>query len=260
MRRPQGRWLALVFMVAAAAAIVVHPLDVSGQTVTVSPETIAGKYEGSATTGSGDLAVKMDLRVEKNGLVGSIETAQGPVTVLGSTITGDRIVLNIDMNGAAGTITGTYKDGRVQGGWAIGEDSGDFWVAKVGAGPVTPAVAVAAASPAPKTPDPAASDPISGTWDGITGQGDFTRSFTLTLKLDGEKVSGEISSEDGGGPLSVGAWKDGGLTLSFSLGEMTITMIGALKEGKLVGTLDVSGQMQMPWGAVKRAAGTGQNR
>ena len=32
----------------------------------------------------------------------------------------------------------------------------------------------------------------------------------------------------------------------------TVTMIGAIQEGKLIGSIDVAGQMQMQWAAVKK--------
>ncbi len=257
-RRPHRARLALAF---TAAIAVGFPLIAFGQAANVSLDTVAGKYQGVATTGGGDLAVKMELRIENGALAGTIETPQGLVTIVGSVITGENVVLKIEMNGAPGTITGTYKDGKVKGTWAIGDDSGEFSVEKVvgDAKADAPKVAAApAATPDTKAAAVPASDPISGVWDGMAGQGDFTRAFTMTLKLDGEKIAGDISSEDGGGPLGGGSWKEGALTLSFSMGDMAITMVGALKEGKLVGTLDVSGQMQMPWAAVKRTGGTVQ--
>jgi hypothetical protein len=75
----------------------------------------------------------------------------------------------------------------------------------------------------------------------------------MNLRLEGEKVTGDISSEQGGAAFNPGVWKDGALTITFDFTGMgTVTMVGALKEGKLVGTMDFAGQMQMSWAAVRK--------
>jgi hypothetical protein len=74
----------------------------------------------------------------------------------------------------------------------------------------------------------------------------------LVLKVEGDKVTGTISSDQGGGPISGGSWKEGALSIAFDVNGTAVTMVGAIKDGKLVGTLDLGGQMQMPWAAVKK--------
>lgn len=248
MRRSHARRLAVLLAVVAVVGLLQVP-GALAQSAVVKPEALAGKWEGSATSGGGDLAITMVLRVEKGVLLGTIDSPQAQIQVTGSTITGDKVVLSADMAGTPGTLAGSYKEGHVEGTWVFGEMTGTFSVTKAtDAGKPTAPAAASADSGA----KPNAADPISGQWDGVAGEGEMARPFTLTLKLDGDKVTGDITSEQGGTTLSSGAWKNGALTVAFALGEMSITMSGTIKEGKLIGTLDVGGQMQMAWAAVKK--------
>jgi len=260
MRRRNVGWFGLAVLVAMLA--IAWPANSfaqaqAAQTVAaLKPEAIAGKYQGTANTPSGDVTVVADLRAEKGTLTGTIEYGQGPAMITGSTISGDRVTLTIDAGGTPGTITGTVKGDRIEGTWVLGEESGTYTLTKVTGEAAKPAAEKPAGAEAtPAKPEAAASaDPISGVWDGVTGTEAMSYPFVLTLKLDGEKVTGEISSDQGGTtPLIPGSWKDGTLTISFAFGQMgTMTLVGAIKEGKLVGTLDMGGQFQMPWAAVKR--------
>jgi hypothetical protein len=259
MRRPNVGWFGFIVLLAMLA--VAWPANSFAQAqaaqtgAALKPEAIAGKYQGTASTPSGDVALAVELKAEKGTLTGTIEYGQGPVMITGSTITGDRVTLSIDAGGTAGTITGAIKGDRIEGTWVLGDENGTFALTKVTGDAAKPAAdkpATAGAAPA-KSAAAASGDLISGMWDGVTGTEQASYPFVLTLKLDGEKVAGEISSDQGTTPLIPGTWKDGTLTISFVFGDMgTITMIGAIKEGKLIGTLDIGGQFQMSWAAVKR--------
>ncbi len=262
MRRLTIGWLGpIVFVVLAAtwpAAAFAAQAPAPQANSPVKPEALAGTYKGTATNpDGGTLQVNVTLKYENGAFSGTVEgTGVPPLSITGGTLTGDRLVLTVDMGGNAGTITSTVKDaGRVEGTYAIGDVSGTVALTRDAADAAKPAAdnPATADAPASADPKPAANDPITGQWDGITGNNDMSVPFTMRLKLDGGKVTGDISSEQGGAPLTVGTWKDGALTLSFEMSGMgTITMTGAIQEGKLVGSLDVAGQMQMQWAAVRK--------
>jgi hypothetical protein len=212
------------------------------------PDSLAGKYIGTASSPNGDMAVSCELKIADGKLAGTIDSPQGPIAITGGTLTGDKIVLNIDMGGMAGTISGTMTNGRVTGQYTLGDTSGTCTLTKVIPDTAKPAAGADA------KPAAAAADPISGVWDGVAGSDQMSAPFLLTLKLEGDKVTGEITSDQGGGPLTPGTWKDGALTVTFVMQQMggNVTMIGALKEGKLIGSMDFAGQMQLIWAAVKR--------
>ncbi len=266
MRRANVGWLGFIVFITALATA--WPANAFGQAqgnqanTALKPEALAGTYQGTATSPSGDMTVSVTLKYEKGAFSGTIEHPEGPaIPITGGTLTEDRLVLTIDMGGAPGTITCTVKDpARVEGTWSMADASGTVALTRAaadGAKPAAdkPAAAAPAAGATGEKPAAAGADPISGQWDGVTGNSDMSVPFTMRLKLDGEKVSGDISSDQGSAPLSVGTWKNGALNLSFELSSAgTITMVGSIQEGKLVGSLDVGGQMQMQWAAVKKGS------
>jgi hypothetical protein len=201
------------------------------------------------------MAASVDLKFEQGTFAGTIEYGQGPVAITGGSITGDRVTLNIDVGGTAGTIAGTMKGDRIEGTWTLADASGTFALTKVtGDAAKPPAGTPAPPGNAPAKPAAAASaDPITGEWNGVTSNNEISVPFTMRLKLDGEKVTGDMSSDQGGAQFNPGTWKDGTLTISFEFGGMgTVLVVAAFNEGKLVGTMDFSGQMQMSWAAVKK--------
>jgi len=76
--------------------------------------------------------------------------------------------------------------------------------------------------------------------------------FLLTLKIDGEKVSGNSSSQLGEATVKEGTWKDGKLVFSLEGSNGTIALSATVVEGKLSGEFDYSGQLQGKWVAVKK--------
>jgi len=100
----------------------------------------------------------------------------------------------------------------------------------------------------------AAADLISGDWEGSVALPDGNISFFMKLKLDKDKVTGEIGSDQGSSQVT-GTWADAKLSLSFTYvnGE-AISMTGAFKEDQLGGDITIgSGQMVTVWVAKKKA-------
>jgi len=195
--------------------------------------TVAGKYEGVVSTPDGAIPVTAELRLEDGTLKGSMAAGSYGVTIASGTLEGDKLTLGGNVDGVPLSISGTFKDGTFEGTWSAGEDSGTLKMAK------------AAFS----------ADPISGDWEGIVDTPDEQRPIALTMKLEGEKVSGQIQSAEGAMTFQSGSWTGGTLTLAFpfATGDM-ITMVGTLQEGgRLAGTLDIAGQMQFGWAAQKKA-------
>jgi hypothetical protein len=103
--------------------------------------------------------------------------------------------------------------------------------------------------PAPDQQKPAvAAEGVAGDWEGSVETPDGTIGFTLQIKLEGEKVSGQISSAQGGGPIS-GTWADGKLSVSFDYNGSAMEMTGALRDGALSGEMVYQGEMAMSWTA-----------
>ncbi len=61
----------------------------------------------------------------------------------------------------------------------------------------------------------AAADPISGRWEGKFDAMGQIVPFTMTLKVDGDKVTGTLDSEHTGhGQSKDGVWKDGAFAMT----------------------------------------------
>ena len=95
---------------------------------------------------------------------------------------------------------------------------------------------------------------VSGTWklNFQTDQGAVDAD--LTLKQDGEKVTGTLSSPQGDAPLE-GTYKGGKLVLSMSVDAggqaLTITFDGALEKDTLKGNVDFGGFGSATWTATR---------
>jgi len=99
-----------------------------------------------------------------------------------------------------------------------------------------------------------APDAITGVWEGTVEPPDGAMPFTMTLKLDGAKVTGEVSSVQGATPISEGSWVDSKLTIAFTYVDgAAVQMTGAFTNGALSGSLSYGGgQMVAAWAAKKK--------
>jgi hypothetical protein len=95
-------------------------------------------------------------------------------------------------------------------------------------------------------------DAISGSWDAVLTTDDNTVQLTLTLKLEGDKVTGSFeSSHLGSGAINNGSWANNKLTITMETSHAPLTLTGTLQNGKLAGELD-AGHMQGKWEAKKK--------
>jgi hypothetical protein len=141
-----------------------------------------------------------------------------------------KVTLMFGAAGKDGVITGRIQDNKLVGEWTVGTQKRIVELKKV----------------------TAPADVLSGEWAGLADtQGGFP--FDLTLKIDGEKVTGGSNSQLGEAPISSGSWKDGKLVFVLDSQGGPIAMAATVVEGKLVGTFDYAGQSQGKWVATKKA-------
>jgi len=95
-------------------------------------------------------------------------------------------------------------------------------------------------------------DEISGEWDAAADAQGQAFPFTLSLKQDGETVTGTSHSELGTSSVSTGTWKDGKLVLLLDSANGQIALVATMTDGKLTGDYDYAGQMQGKWIATKK--------
>lgn len=109
----------------------------------------------------------------------------------------------------------------------------------------------AAAAQDPKTPPPAAkpSDAaatVAGKWSGSVDAGQGPMDLQIDLKLDGKKVTGTLTGQQGTMEVTNGEFADNKLTFTISVdtsqGPLTVVFTATLKDNALTGMAD-AGQM-----------------
>ena len=110
--------------------------------------------------------------------------------------------------------------------------------------------------PAAALPPAAAAAPaavnLNGNWEAVADANGQPFPFALTLKVDGETVTGGSSSQLGESTIKSGTWKDGKLNFVLEGQNGSVTLSAVVIDGKLSGEFDFSGQLQGKWVAVKK--------
>ena len=199
-------------------------------------DTLSGKYEGTAkSAGSPDAQIALELKNENGKISG--HATHGPATLeISEGILADG-KLTIKFAGAAkdGVLTLKVEGDKLTGEWVDGSHKMTVELKKA-------AVAVAAATPVN----------LSGQWDAVADAQGQPFPFLLTLKVDGETVSGSSSSQLGDSNIKSGTWKEGKLYFQLEGSNGVITMSATVVDGKLAGEFDFAGQLQGKWVAVKK--------
>jgi hypothetical protein len=211
------------------------------------PSTLAGTYEGMVKRPGATAEEKVSLELKTEG---------GKIS--GQAKHGDMIADVTDGKFENGTLTLSFgKDAKlvakVDGDKLVGEAVHGTEKVPIDLKKVTPA---ASATPAAAAPAAAAAAPgavnLNGQWEAVADANGQPFPFLLTLKIDGEAVSGSSSSQLGEATVKNGSWKDGRLSFQLEGSNGTIAMSATVIDGKLSGEFDYSGQLQGKWVAVKK--------
>ena len=201
-------------------------------------------------TGTYEAMVKMPNGVDSKL---SLELKSEGSKVTGHAKHGDKTIAITDGKFENGTLTLVFdaKDhtfvGKVDGDTIKGEAGDGAQKIPLELKKVTPpAEAAPAASAAPAS----AFNP-SGQWDAVADANGQPFPFVLTLKLDGETVTGNSSSQLGEAAVK-GTWKEGKLVFQAEGQNGTINMSATVIDGKLSGEYDYAGQLQGKWVAVRK--------
>ena len=202
---------------------------------------VTGTYEGMVKAPNGpEQKLSLELKSEGSKVTGFAQH-------------GDKKIAITDGKFENGTLTLVFdsKDhtfvGKVEGDTIKGEAGDGGQKIPLELKKVMPAVAAAPAAAAA----PAGALNLSGQWDAVADANGQPFPFLLTLKVDGENVTGGSSSQLGEATLK-GTWKDGKLVIQVDGQNGTINMSATVIEGKLSGEFDYAGQLQGKWVAVKK--------
>ncbi|HEX5876406.1 MAG TPA: hypothetical protein VFY60_17285 [Pyrinomonadaceae bacterium] len=211
---------------------------------TTTPPDVSGRYEGMVTRPGATAPEKVALE---------LKSEAGKIS--GRAIHGDKSVESTQAKFENGTLTLDFGDnhkfvGKFDGDKLIGEAiDGTTKIPLELKKVMAPAGAAAPSTPAAA---PAAAVNLNGQWDAVADANGQPFPFLLTLKVDGENVTGNSSSQLGEAPIKTGKWKDGRLSIEVEGGQGTIVMSATVIEGKLSGEFDFAGQLSGKWVAVKK--------
>ena len=201
---------------------------------------LSGTYDGTAKKpDASEAKISIELKSEN-----------GKIT--GRAIHGEKIMPVTDAKFENGTLTLNFGSDHK----FVGKLEGDQLVGEAFNGPAKHPLSlkkrVATDTPAAVSGSPAAAFNLSGDWEAVADANGQPFPFSLTLKVDGETVTGGSSSQLGDSAIKSGTWKDGKLAFQLEGQNGVVTMSAVVIDGKLSGEFDFSGQMQGKWVAVKK--------
>lgn len=209
-----------------------------------APANISGTYEGMVKRPGATTEDKVTLELKSEGAKVTGHATHGAMT---AEVTDGKF--------ENGTLTLTLANevkfvAKLDGDKLVGEATHGTDKTQMELKKVVPAASSAAATTAP-TAAPAAFS-LNGQWEGVADANGQPFPFLLTLKIDGESVTGSSSSQLGEATVKNGTWKDGKLSFELEGNSGTIAMSATVIDGKLSGEFDYSGQAQGKWVAVKK--------
>lgn len=210
---------------------------------TAAPQNLSGTYEGMVKVPErGEEKVTLELKSEGG-------------KISGRATHGDKTIEVAEAKLENGTLTLTFDKeksfvAKVDGDKLVGELIDSTQKIPIEFKKVTPA-ASSAAAPAAAAPAAGPVD-LNGNWEAVADANGQPFPFALTLKVDGENVTGSSSSQLGESMIKSGTWKDGRLAITLEGQNGVVTLSAAVVEGKLSGEFDYAGQLQGKWVAVKK--------
>jgi hypothetical protein len=190
--------------------------------------TLSGKYEGTAKGSDGEIHLTLDLVDDGGKISGQVTSPHGLYKIVKAQMAAGVLTLDAEGSNSKGKLTLRQKDDVLSGDFTADGKTGAVEFRR------------------------AAKDEISGEWEAVADAQGQAFPFSLSLKLDGEKVTGSSSSQLGTSNISSGVWKDGKLAIMLESGSGQIALVATIVEGKLSGDYDFSGQASGKWVAQKK--------
>jgi hypothetical protein len=198
---------------------------------------VLGTWNVNFTTDQGPIPGYMKLKKDGDKVVGTVGSQMGEAPIEAE-VKGKDVSVWFDFRGQNGAIpivmSGTVDADKITGTFTAGGQPGGQWVATR---EKDPAAKDAAKEPAKDQPAPPKID-LTGTWNVSVELPNMTATPTITLKQDGEKLTGDyVSAQYGKFPLT-GTLKGSAVTFSF-----TMSVEGTGLDVTYTGTIDNDGTM-----------------
>lgn len=224
---------ALTKLVTMFALSLLASLTLSAKPQQPTADQFIGNYKGTAKMGSGEMDVTLEIKSANGKISGHAVAGETEYQITTGEITGAKLTLKFGNGADVGSLTLQQSEAKLVGEWIKGAQKGTVELKKVAA-------------------EPSAAEFLTGEWDAAADVQGQAFPFSLTLKVDGENVTGASNSQLGASTIMSGSWKDGKLVFMLDSPNGQIGMIATIVDGKLVGDFDLSGQMSGKWAAVKK--------
>ncbi len=233
----------------AAAVLVCVPAAAVAQSAALKSSDASGRWEATFYTDNGEIPATIVLKKDGEKLAGTISGAQGQTEIWG-TQKGTAVVLSLIYETGNGSMTitlnGTQDGDSMSGGADFGGQGGANWDARRAADPAASKPAQADASkPAPADaskpaqPESKALD-VSGAWALEVNAAGGSGTPTVTLKQEGEKLTGQYSGQLGEAPLS-GTIKGNAIAFQFDVDvqgtSLRVVYTGTVERDSMKGTV-----------------------
>lgn len=212
----------------AATVLLVTASAICAQPQQPTLDQFAGNYKGTAKMASGDADVTLEIKTVDGKVSGRAVSANTEYQITSGEIVGGKLALKLGAAPDTASLTLERKGEVLTGEWIRGAQKGTVELKKF---------------------DPNAKDEITGEWDAVADASGQAFPFTLSLKLDGEKISGSSDSQLGHANVVSGSWKEGKLAIVL---DGNIGLVATMVEGKLSGDYDYNGQSSGKWVAVRK--------
>jgi|ERR1041385_3504497 hypothetical protein len=221
------RLITSVILSALVTTVVVFvPALAAAQAKDTDP--FVGNFKGVAKMSDGEMPVTLELKNVNGIFAGHAMAADTDYKVESGKVTNGALTLTFGTGADAATLTLKPNSDKLIGDWVHGTKKGTVELSRF---------------------DPNAKDEISGEWDAVADAQGQPFPFTLSLKLDGDRITGSSNSQLGVGNVTTGTWKEGKLAIVL---DGNITLVATMIEGKLSGDYDFAGQSSGRWVAVKK--------
>ena len=199
-----------------------------GQAKEPTLDQFVGNYKGTAKMTSGQMDLTLEIKAADGKVSGRAVTTEREYQIASGEIAGGKLNLKFGAGNDAATLTLQKAEDKLVGDWIRGDQKGTVELKK------------------------AEAESISGEWEAVADAQGQAFPFLLTLKVEGEKVTGTSSSQLGTSQISSGTWKDGKLAVMLEGGAGQIALVATMIEGKLSGDYDFAGQLSGKWVAIKK--------
>ncbi|MGZ8844430.1 MAG: hypothetical protein ACXW18_12265 [Pyrinomonadaceae bacterium] len=220
----------LIFAVLLLASFTVSAQPQS-QPQTTDPWS--GNYKGTAKMESGEMDVKLEIKSANDKFSGRAVAGDQEYTIASGKVEGGKLTIKFGAEPDAAMLTLQKVEDKLVGQWVRGAQKGTVELKKY-------------------VPEVFTAEMLNGEWDAVADAGGQPFPFVLTLKVEGEKVTGTSNSQLGSSNISSGTWKDGKLAVILEAGSGQITLVAEMIDGKLTGEYDFAGQSSGKWVAIKK--------